>query len=43
VPFTFSTKGSDVVVYEPEELYDQSLATERSFVYGQDLCFQTER
>ena len=42
VPFTFSTKGSDVVVYEPEELYDQSLATERSLVYGQDLCLQNE-
>jgi D-glycero-alpha-D-manno-heptose-7-phosphate kinase len=38
VPFTFSTKGSDVVVYEPEELYDQSLASERSFAYSQDLC-----
>jgi D-glycero-alpha-D-manno-heptose-7-phosphate kinase len=38
VPFTFSTKGSDVVVYEPEELYDQSLASERSFAYNQDLC-----
>jgi len=38
VPFTFSTKGSDVVVYEPEELYDQSLASERSFAYNQELC-----
>jgi D-glycero-alpha-D-manno-heptose-7-phosphate kinase len=34
VPFTFSTKGSDVVVYEPEELYDRSLAEERSFAYN---------
>jgi D-glycero-alpha-D-manno-heptose-7-phosphate kinase len=42
VPFTFSTKGSSVVVYEPEELYDQSLATERSLVYGQDLCLNNE-
>jgi D-glycero-alpha-D-manno-heptose-7-phosphate kinase len=42
VPFTFSTKGSEVVVYEPEELYDQSLATERNLVYGQDLCLQNE-
>jgi D-glycero-alpha-D-manno-heptose-7-phosphate kinase len=42
VPFRFSTKGSDVVVYEPEELYDQSLATERSFAYNQDLCVQSE-
>lgn len=43
VPFTFSTKGSNVVVYEPEELYDQSLAAERSLVYDQDLCVQNER
>ena len=43
VPFAFSTKGSEVVVYEPEVMYDQSLATERNFVYGQDLCLQTER
>jgi D-glycero-alpha-D-manno-heptose-7-phosphate kinase len=42
VPFTFSTKGCDVVVYEPEELYDQSLATERSLVYGQELCLQND-
>jgi len=34
VPFTFSTKGSEVVVYEPEELYDQSLAIERNLVYS---------
>lgn len=38
VPFTFSTKGSEVAVYEPEEMYNQSLAMERSFVYGEDLC-----
>jgi D-glycero-alpha-D-manno-heptose-7-phosphate kinase len=37
VPFSFSTKGSDVVVYEPEEIYDQALARERSFAYNQDL------
>jgi len=43
VPFTFSTKGSDVVVYEPEELYDQSLAAERNLVYGQDLLVHNER
>lgn len=40
VPFKFSVKGSDVVVYEPEELYDQSLAQERNFAYNQDLCLQ---
>lgn len=42
VPFKFSTKGSEVVVYEQEELYDQSLASERSFAYNQDLCVQSE-
>ena len=25
IPFHFSTRGSEVVVYEPDELYDQSL------------------
>ncbi len=35
VPFTFSNRGSDVVVYEPEELYDKSLARERCVVYEQ--------
>ena len=34
VPFSFSNKGSHVVVYEPEELYDQSLATEREAAYA---------
>jgi D-glycero-alpha-D-manno-heptose-7-phosphate kinase len=41
VPFKFSTKGSDVVVYEPEEPYDQSLAMERSFAYNQEFCLQS--
>ena len=34
VPFGFSTKGSHVVVYEPEEKYDDTLAEERSLVYA---------
>ena len=34
VPFTFSSKGSDVVVYEPEERFDQSLTAERDFIYA---------
>jgi D-glycero-alpha-D-manno-heptose-7-phosphate kinase len=34
VPFTFSNKGSQVVVYEPEEEYEKSLSEERSFVYA---------
>jgi D-glycero-alpha-D-manno-heptose-7-phosphate kinase len=34
IPFSFSTKGSQVVVYEPEALYDQTLSAERSQVYA---------
>lgn len=34
IPFTFSDRGSHVVVYEPEEVYDKSLADERGLVYG---------
>src|SRR5271166_4492404 len=34
VPFAFSSKGSHVVVYEPEEMYDKSLASERRAVYA---------
>jgi D-glycero-alpha-D-manno-heptose-7-phosphate kinase len=34
IPFGFSTRGSHVVVYEPEELYDHTLASERSAIYG---------
>jgi D-glycero-alpha-D-manno-heptose-7-phosphate kinase len=34
VPFKFSRKGSRVVVYEPDKVYDQSLAHERSVVYA---------
>jgi D-glycero-alpha-D-manno-heptose-7-phosphate kinase len=35
VPFSFSNRGSDVVVYEPEQSYDKSLATDRSEIYAQ--------
>jgi D-glycero-alpha-D-manno-heptose-7-phosphate kinase len=35
VPMKFSNRGSHVVVYEPEEVYDESLTTERSEVYSQ--------
>ncbi len=35
VPFKFSNKGSEVVVYEPEDAYDKSLSAERSLVYSQ--------
>jgi D-glycero-alpha-D-manno-heptose-7-phosphate kinase len=34
VPFAFSNKGSQVLVYEPEEIYDRSLASERHLVYA---------
>jgi D-glycero-alpha-D-manno-heptose-7-phosphate kinase len=34
VPFGFSNRGSHVVVYEPEELYDRSVAEERSAIYA---------
>ncbi len=36
VPFAFSTRGSHVVVYEPEHLYDQKLANERDAIYARD-------
>jgi D-glycero-alpha-D-manno-heptose-7-phosphate kinase len=35
VPFAFSTRGGHVVVYEPEQQYDNSLANERSEIYAQ--------
>lgn len=35
VPFGFGARGSHVVVYEPEKLYDKSLTTERHEVYAQ--------
>jgi D-glycero-alpha-D-manno-heptose-7-phosphate kinase len=34
VPFSFSNRGSDVVVYEPEVAYDKSLASDRSEIYA---------
>ena len=34
VPFSFSNRGSEVVVYEREHPYDKSLSTERSYVYA---------
>ena len=34
VPFAFSNRGSEVVVYEPEEVYDKSLMAERQLAYG---------
>lgn len=36
IPFAFSNKGSHVVVYEPEQQYDNSLAVERSLICTQE-------
>lgn len=36
VPFSFSNRGSHVVVHEPDQTYDESLTTERSEVYAQN-------
>lgn len=33
VPFSFSNRGSHVVVYEPDQVYDKSLVMERDVVY----------
>ncbi len=41
VPFSFSNRGSQVVVYEPEEAYDKSLTVERSMVYAQHASSTT--
>lgn len=35
VPFSFSNRGSHVLVHEPDETYDQSLTQERCEVYAQ--------
>jgi D-glycero-alpha-D-manno-heptose-7-phosphate kinase len=37
VPFSFSNRGSHVVVHEPEETYDKALKAERSEVYAQQV------
>jgi D-glycero-alpha-D-manno-heptose-7-phosphate kinase len=34
VPISFSSRGSYVVVYEPDEVYDKSLVNERDAVYA---------
>lgn len=35
VPFSFSSRGSHVVVYEPEPVYEKSLSHERREIYAQ--------
>jgi D-glycero-alpha-D-manno-heptose-7-phosphate kinase len=42
IPFATSSRGSHVVVYEPEEIYDKSLARERSLVYGKSAGEDTD-
>jgi D-glycero-alpha-D-manno-heptose-7-phosphate kinase len=37
IPVSFSSRGSHVVVYEPEAVYDETLARERSAVYGEHV------
>jgi D-glycero-alpha-D-manno-heptose-7-phosphate kinase len=34
IPFSFASRGSHVVVYEPDEVYDRSLVNEREAVYA---------
>lgn len=38
VPFRFSNRGSHVIVYEPEEVYDKTLSTHRGAVYGAETA-----
>jgi D-glycero-alpha-D-manno-heptose-7-phosphate kinase len=42
VPFSFSNRGSHVVVYEPEQQYDDSLSTERSLIYARKAVSLTD-
>jgi D-glycero-alpha-D-manno-heptose-7-phosphate kinase len=37
VPFAFSNRGSHVVVYEPEQVFDQSIVNERFAIYDQQV------
>jgi D-glycero-alpha-D-manno-heptose-7-phosphate kinase len=34
IPFSFSNRGSHVVVFEPDEVYDKSLSDDRNFAYA---------
>jgi D-glycero-alpha-D-manno-heptose-7-phosphate kinase len=38
VPLAFSNRGSHVVVYEPEEAYDKSLARDRGAIYAPETA-----
>jgi D-glycero-alpha-D-manno-heptose-7-phosphate kinase len=41
IPFGFSNRGSHVVVYEPQEVYDKSVISERNEVYARQHSHQT--
>lgn len=43
VPFSFSMKGSQVVIYEPEQTYDDSLAVDRSAIYALESGTESPR
>ncbi len=43
VPFGFSSRGSHVLVHEPEAQYDKALVAERSEVYAQQQYFSLVR
>jgi len=36
VPFSFSSRGSHITVYEPEEQYERELTTHRASIYGDE-------
>jgi len=36
IPFSFSNRGSYVVMYEPEEPYERALASHRDLIYARD-------
>jgi D-glycero-alpha-D-manno-heptose-7-phosphate kinase len=36
VPFSFSSRGSHIIVYEPEAQYEEALANHRDSIYGSD-------
>jgi D-glycero-alpha-D-manno-heptose-7-phosphate kinase len=43
VPFSFSSRGSHIVVYEPEAQYDELLSEERRAVYAQGVSVTPSR
>jgi hypothetical protein len=41
VPFSFSNRGSHVIVYEPEEEYEKELASHRDSIYAMKEATKT--